>query len=99
MDAPLSSKQVRKLKALAQRLDATLRIGRQGLSDAFLQSLIRAFDHQELVKVRFDEFKEQRKTLAPALAARSGSHLVTLIGHVAVLYRPHPDPARRRVLV
>jgi RNA-binding protein len=46
--------------------------------------------HHELVKVKFDEFKEQKKELAPQLAEKSGSHLVTRVGNVVVLYRPKP---------
>jgi RNA-binding protein YhbY len=40
-----------------------------------------------LVKVKFADHKDQRKVLAPQLAERSGSHLVTLIGNVVVLFR------------
>ncbi len=44
----------------------------------------------ELVKVKFGEFKEQKKELTPQLAEKSGSHLVTRVGNVVVLYRPKP---------
>jgi RNA-binding protein YhbY len=40
--------------------------------------------------VKFDEFKEQKKELAPQLAEKSGSHLVTRVGNVVMLYRPKP---------
>jgi RNA-binding protein YhbY len=40
--------------------------------------------------VKFDEFKEQKKELAPQLAEKSRGHLVTRIGNVVVLYRPKP---------
>ena len=43
-----------------------------------------------VVKVKFDDFKEQKKELTPQLAERSGSHLVTRVGNVVVLYRPKP---------
>ena len=43
------------------------------------------------MKVKFDDFKNQKKELAPQLAERSGSHLVTRVGNVAVLYRPKPE--------
>ena len=46
--------------------------------------------HHELVKVKFDAFKEQKKQLAPQLAEKSRSHLVTRVGNVVVLYRPNP---------
>jgi RNA-binding protein len=86
----LTNAQVRDLKAQAQRLKAALKIGKEGLSPQFLTALDELLKHRELVKVRFDEFKEQKKELAPQLAEKSGSHLVTRVGNVVVLYRPQP---------
>jgi RNA-binding protein len=87
---PLTNAQIRALKAQAQRLKATLKIGKEGLSPQFLAALDEILKHHELVKVKFDDFKEQKKELAPQLAEKSGSHLVTRVGNVVVLYRPKP---------
>jgi len=97
MSEPLNNAQIRKLKALAQRLDATLKVGKHGLSEAFLQSVQEALAHRELIKVTFAEFKDEKKTLAPLLAEKTSSHLVTLVGNVAVLFRRNPDPAKQKV--
>ena len=40
--------------------------------------------------LKFDEFKEQKKELTPQLAEKTGSHLITRVGNVVVLYRPEP---------
>jgi len=88
---PLSNAEARKLKASAQQLKAMLKMGRQGLSPQFLSSVNEALNHHALIKVKFDDLKEQRKTLAPQLAEQTGSHLVTLVGNVAVLFRPKPE--------
>ena len=92
MLTPLSNAELRKHKAAAQRLKAMLKMGRQGLSPPFLQSVDEALKHHPLIKVKFDEFKDQRKTLAPQLAEKTGSHLVILVGNVVVLFRPKPEP-------
>jgi RNA-binding protein len=91
----LSNAQIRELKAQAQRLKATLKIGKEGLSPQFLAALDAVLKHHELVKVKFDEFKEQKKELAPQLAEKSRSHLVTRVGNVVVLYRPKPMEENR----
>ncbi len=93
MLTPLTNAEIRQHKATAQRLKAMLKMGRQGLSPGFLQSVDDALRHHGLVKIKFDEFKEQRKTLAPQLAEKTASHLVTLVGNVAVLFRPKPEAA------
>ena len=93
----LNNAQIRKLKGIAQRMDASLKIGKQGLSEAFIKSLDEELSRHELVKVKFTEFKEQRKELAPQLAERTQSHLVILLGNVVVLYRQNADPEKRKI--
>ena len=87
---PLTNVQIRALKARAQRLKATLKVGKDGLSPKFLSALDQTLAHHELVKVKFDSFKEQKRELTPLLAEKSGSHLVTRVGNVVVLFRPRP---------
>lgn len=91
---PLNNAEVRSLKARAQRMKATLKVGKEGLSPQFLSALDAALQHHELLKVKFDDFKDQKKELAPELALKTGSHLVTRVGNVVVLFRPKPpkDP-------
>lgn len=86
----LSNAQLRGFKAQAQRLKATLKVGKEGLSPKFLAALDKALKHHELIKIKFDDFKDQKKELAPQLAEKSGSHLVTRVGNVVVLFRPKP---------
>jgi RNA-binding protein len=85
---PLTNAQVRSLKAKAQLMKATLKIGKEGISIPFLAALDDSLKHHELVKVKFDDFKEKKKELAPQIAEKSGSHLITRVGNVVVLYRP-----------
>ena len=87
---PLTNPQIREFKARAQRLKAFLKVGKEGLSPSFLAALDDALQHNELVKVKFDHFKDQKKEFTPQLAERSGSHLITRVGNVVVLYRPIP---------
>jgi RNA-binding protein len=83
----LSNAQIRDFKARAQRLKATLKVGKEGLSPRFIAALDEALKHHDIVKVKFDDFKDQKKELAPQLAEKTGSHLVTRVGNVAVLFR------------
>lgn len=83
----LTGAQKRALKSRAQLLEAVIRIGQSGVTDALLQSLDNALSQHELVKVRFADFKEERKTLAPQLAERTSSSLIQQVGNVAVFFR------------
>lgn len=86
----LTNAQIREFKARAQKLKAMLKIGKEGLSPKFINALDDALSHHELVKVKFEEFKDEKKQLAPQLAEKSGSYLVTRVGNVVVLHRPRP---------
>jgi len=93
----LSSRQTSQLRSLAQRLDPILHLGKAGVTDAFLASVEQALNDHELIKIKFTAFKDTKKPLAEEIATRTNSELVWIVGHVAVLYREQPDPAKRRV--
>jgi RNA-binding protein len=87
---PLNNSQIRKFKAAAQLLEPMLKVGKAGLSEGFVRSVDMALAQHELVKIKFAEFKEQKKELAPQLAEKTASHLVMRVGNVMVLHRPRP---------
>lgn len=99
MNARLPNSTISKLKGIAQKLDPVLALGKAGVTDAFVKSLDEALGIHELVKMKFAAFKDERKTLAPQLAEKTNSHLVWIVGHVAVFYRQQPDAAKRKVAV
>jgi len=67
-----------------------LKVGKAGLSEGFLKTVDQALALHELVKIKFSEFKEEKKTLAPAMAEKTSSHLIMRVGNVAVLFRRKP---------
>lgn len=83
----LSNPEIRKHKAAAQRMKPILHIGKAGLTPEFLQSVEQAFQSHELIKIKFADHKEEKHDLAPQLAEKTNSHLITLLGNVVVLYR------------
>src|SRR5436190_12119413 len=87
---PLNNSQIRKFKAASQHLEPILKVGKAGLSDGFIRSVEEALVQHELVKIKFVEFKEQKKELAPELAEKTSSHLIMRVGNVMVLHRPKP---------
>src|SRR5438105_3268498 len=87
---PLTNSQIRKFKATAQHLEPLLKVGKAGLSEGFVRSVTEALGQKELVKIKFVEFKEQKKELAPRLAEITSSHLIMRVGNVMVLHRPRP---------
>ena len=87
MPEELPNRELRALKARAQLLKPMLKIGKDGLSPAFLKEAEATLAHHELVKIKFDEFKAQKKELAPKLAESVGASIVMRVGNVVVLFR------------
>jgi RNA-binding protein len=91
----LTEKQRRHLKGLAHPLKPVILMGNAGLSEAVIAATAQALDDHELIKVRLPGMERQDRDAALGmLAERTGSLMVTRIGHVAVLYRRHPDLPR-----
>ncbi|HVV00167.1 MAG TPA: YhbY family RNA-binding protein [Verrucomicrobiae bacterium] len=86
----LANSEIRRLKARSQKLKAALKVGKEGLSPQFIAALDAALAHTELLKVKFDYFKERKKELAPELAEKTGSRIILQVGNVVVLYRAKP---------
>ncbi len=86
----LTNAEIRQLKARAQHLEPMFKVGKAGLSEGFIKSVVEGLALHELVKVKFVEFKDDKKTLAPELAEKTSSRLIMRVGNVAVLYRRKP---------
>lgn len=93
----LTSKQRGFLSSLAVSIQPTVMIGKDGASDAVVRALQAEFKHRELVKLRFQDSKDERRELARGLAERTGSELVRVIGNVAVFYLRAAESENRRI--
>ena len=89
----LTSKQRAHLRSLANQLKPVVHVGTEGVSEKLLTSASEAFNKRELIKVRAQEGAPRPiKNTANDIASRlSGVHVIQTIGHIAVLYRPHPE--------
>ena len=88
----LTGKQRRHLRALGQRLAATVQVGHDGVTDGLVAQLDAQLEALELVKVRVSEnAPEGRHDIAEALAQRTNAHLVQVLGRTALLYRARKE--------
>lgn len=88
----LTGKQRRHLRALGQRLAATVQVGHDGVTDALAAQVAAQLEVAELVKVRVaDNAPEDRHDTAEALARRTSAHLAQVLGRTILLYRARKD--------
>jgi len=95
----LSSLERKFLRGLAHELDPLVLVGKGGLSEGVVETIHQALESHELVKVKFNDFKSQRKELAAEVVERTGAALVGAIGHVVVLFRPSSDEKKRKIVL
>jgi RNA-binding protein len=89
----LTNPKLRKLKAEAPRLEPVVRVGKSGLTPAVLYSIQQALDARSLIKIRFDQDRDERDVLAGKIVEATGAALIMQVGKVAVFYRPKPRSA------
>ena len=85
------------LRGLAHHLKPVVFVGEQGITDNLIQAANEALDTHELIKVKFNSYKEQKKTLAQEIEDRTQSEMVGMIGHIAIFYRQQPDKEKRKI--
>lgn len=85
------------LRRLAHSLKPVVYVGKGGLTGGLIDSVSQALDVHELIKVRFVEFKGEKKALSAKIAGQAGCEQVGMIGHVAIFYREHPEAEKRKI--
>ncbi|HVF89036.1 MAG TPA: ribosome assembly RNA-binding protein YhbY [Blastocatellia bacterium] len=89
----LNARQRAHLRALAHPLKPILHIGKEGVTDLVVDTIERAFNTRELLKLKvLEPAPEEARETADILAGRiEGAHAVQVIGRTVVLYRRHPE--------
>lgn len=92
MENKLSSAQRKYLKGLAHSLDPAVALGKQGLTESVLKEVTRQLLGRELIKIKLEgDEKQEREETADMLCTETASHLVNIIGKIAIVYRAHPE--------
>ncbi len=86
----LTGRQRKHLRGLAHGYEPLVHVGAAGVTDAIVHAVDAALLAHELVKVRLHQPADKHGD-ADALATATGAALCGLVGHVVILYRPHPE--------
>jgi RNA-binding protein len=92
----LTSRQRKVLEKAAQPLSPLVLIGGAGVTEEQIKQIQTVIKSHELIKVKFNEFKEEKKELSISIAEQTDSTLVRIIGNVVILYKEAEKPADRK---
>ena len=88
----LTGKQLRYLRGLGHHLKPLVMLGREGISDNVISAAIAVLGAHELLKVKIGNgCLMDRKEAADAIARRSGSEVVQILGKTFLLFKENPD--------
>lgn len=85
----LTSKQRAYLKSLANGIDPIFQLGKSSLTPEFTESVGDAFNTRELLKIAvLKNCADDPREIAQAVAERTHSQVVQVIGKKIILYKP-----------
>lgn len=95
----ITSKQRKILEKAAHNLDPIVIIGQNGVTKSLVQMVSDSLKAHELIKVKFNEYKEDRAEYANNIALQTDSTLVRIIGNIAIFYKESEDPQKRKIKI
>lgn len=88
----LTGKQKKYLRGLAHHLEPVVFVGREGLSETVIQSVLDTLKTRELIKVKLGQnCAVPKKEAASRLAELTHTALVQLIGKTIILFQANKD--------
>jgi len=87
----LSGQERAALRKQAQKLDPMVSIGKSGYSSAVRKAIDESLTAHELVKVKFQDCKDERKEIMQRCAVELKAVMVAVTGNTGVLFRKHDD--------
>lgn len=92
----INAKQRKFLEKNAQGLNALVQIGGAGVTENQISQISRLLDEHELIKIKFNEFKDEKRDLSAEISEKTDATFVRLIGNVLILYRPAKEVEDRQ---
>jgi len=89
------------LRGVAHDMKPVVFIGRNGVTDGLNRSIDDALTAHELIKVKFNDFKEKedKTEICGLIEDTHNCEMVGMIGHTAIFYRRHPNEEKRKIAV
>ena len=93
----LTPREKKLIKKLSHDLKPLIRIGKNGVTPSTIANIDKALTNHELIKIKYLEHKDQKKTLTRQIIEETGSQLIDQLGNTATLYRESADPEKRKI--
>ena len=95
----IDSSQRKKLKALAHHLKPIVNIGKEGASDGVVHSISEKLEKNELIKIKFSHYKDQKNKISDKIASATSATTVSIIGNILILYKKSENQKNRHIKI
>lgn len=92
----LTSKQRKFLEKSAHSLEPIVIIGGNGLTSQVIEMILKSLDAHELLKVKFNDFKDEKSQLTQEICAKTDATLVRMIGNIAIIFKQNKNPEKQK---
>lgn len=93
----LTSKQRKNLEKLAHDLQPIVIVGGAGVTDGVISMVDNSLAAHELIKVKFNEYKDEIRDLTTELCEKTDANLVRIIGFTVILFREAEEEENRKI--
>ncbi|HNX58319.1 MAG TPA: ribosome assembly RNA-binding protein YhbY [Spirochaetota bacterium] len=83
------------LRGMAHHLKPMIQVGKLGMTPALVETIRKALDDHELIKIKFLDFKDEKQEISERIVAATDAEFVGLIGNVLTIYRESSDEDKR----
>ena len=95
----ITSKRRKVLEKAAHSLEPVVIVGQNGVTDSLTEKVAHSLEAHELIKVKFNDFKDDKRELTENLCNSCGALLVRIIGNIAILYKEQENPEKRKIKI
>lgn len=91
----LTSKQRKLYEKQAHNLEPIVLIGQGGITDNVIYQVSNALKTHELIKIKFNEYKDDKHEISKLIEEKTDSTLIRIIGNIAIFYKEIPQDDKR----
>ena len=95
----LTSKQRKYLEKEAHDLQPVVIVGGAGVTEGLVQMTDNSLAAHELIKIKFNEYKDEKNELTQKICTATDATLVRIIGNRAILYKQAEKPEDRKITI
>jgi RNA-binding protein len=85
----LTNKEKQQLKARAHHLNPLIQIGKHGVTPEQIKTIKTHLKTHELLKIKFNDYKTHKETLAKEITTQTESQQIDIIGNTLIIYKKH----------